>query len=157
MFPIRDRGIDLASIMNAGGWKTPTMVARNIERRAAKAALMPEDLLSVMQALPGSLQGIRDRALLLLTYGAALRRSEAVGIEVDSIVFSAEGQYNRPIHWPVGSQASAADSGNTTEKREPRLGRESTETVWSSMRASRLTMARPNPRPLRRSRSWLPT
>lgn len=49
---------------------------------AAKAALMLPELRRILDALPDTLAGKRDRALLLVGFGAALRRSELAGIEL---------------------------------------------------------------------------
>lgn len=63
-----------------------------------KKALVREDLARVVAALPGSLTGIRDRAILLIGFAGALRRSELAAIELDGpqagtvrLVFVAEG------------------------------------------------------------------
>ena len=47
-----------------------------------KRALVVEDLRRVVRRLPDSPAGARDRALLLVGFGAALRRSELAGLEL---------------------------------------------------------------------------
>ncbi len=47
-----------------------------------KAALVIAELRRAVEALPDSLSGLRDRALLLVGFGAALRRSELVALDV---------------------------------------------------------------------------
>ena len=48
-----------------------------------KEAILPEDLLAMLETLDrGSLRGLRDRAILLLGFAGALRRSEIVGLDV---------------------------------------------------------------------------
>jgi len=42
-------------------------------------------------AIPGDLRGLRDRALLLVGWTAALRRSELVALEVGDLGFEPEG------------------------------------------------------------------
>jgi len=50
---------------------------------AAKVALSTEQLRQAVASLPDTMKGVRDRALLLLGYAAALRRSELVGLDVE--------------------------------------------------------------------------
>ena len=62
-------------------------VLAGIKRRHArppvqKDALLPEDILSMVATLPMDLRGLRDRAILLLGYAGALRRSEIVSLDV---------------------------------------------------------------------------
>ncbi|GLR45563.1 integrase [Mesorhizobium amorphae] len=48
-----------------------------------KEAILPEDLLAMLETLPrGTLRGLRDRAMLLLGFAGGLRRSEIVGLDV---------------------------------------------------------------------------
>ncbi|MEJ6396266.1 tyrosine-type recombinase/integrase [Gymnodinialimonas sp. 2305UL16-5] len=46
-----------------------------------KEAILAEDILAMVAALPFDLRGLRDRALLLLGYAGGLRRSEIVGLD----------------------------------------------------------------------------
>src|SRR4051794_37270713 len=50
-------------------------------RRRQAAALTSVELRKLVAACPGDLAGLRDRALLLLGFAGALRRSELVGID----------------------------------------------------------------------------
>jgi integrase len=68
-----------------------------LAQRQAKA-LLTEDLWRVLGALPTdsgrnseALRGARDRALLLIGFGAALRRSELVALNVEDIDVSVRG------------------------------------------------------------------
>ncbi len=56
-----------------------------------KAPLLAADIREMVAALPQSLLGTRDRALLLLGFASACRRSEIVGLNVEDIEFTAEG------------------------------------------------------------------
>lgn len=56
-----------------------------------KAALRTDDLRRMVEALPDSLLGIRDRALLVVGFAKAFRRSELVGLDVEDVEFSKEG------------------------------------------------------------------
>ncbi len=48
-----------------------------------KEAILPEDLVAMLETLPrANLRGLRDRAMLLLGFAGALRRSEIVGLDV---------------------------------------------------------------------------
>ncbi|MDH2400446.1 site-specific integrase [Bradyrhizobium sp. SSUT18] len=49
-------------------------------RKTKKAPLMSPDLRRAIQGLPNTLQGHRDRALLLIGFAAGLRRSELAGL-----------------------------------------------------------------------------
>jgi integrase len=48
---------------------------------AKKLALYPDELLAMLATLPQNLRGYRDRAILLLGYAGALRRSEITGLD----------------------------------------------------------------------------
>jgi len=54
------------------------------------APLLKQDLLSLLPLMRG-IKGIRDRALILLGFAAALRRSEIVALDRSDIEFVAEG------------------------------------------------------------------
>lgn len=55
------------------------------------APLLREDLLAVVDALPDSLMGVRDRALLLVGFAGGFRRSEVVGLDVEDVAFVPDG------------------------------------------------------------------
>jgi integrase len=59
--------------------------------RACKDALTPGDLRAMLGALPDRLIGVRDRAMLLLGFAGAFRRSELVGLDVRDLAFCPEG------------------------------------------------------------------
>ena len=56
-----------------------------------KAPLLVTHLRRISGRLPASLIGTRDRALLLLGFAGALRRSELVGLDVEDLDFQDEG------------------------------------------------------------------
>ncbi|MHB1846945.1 MAG: site-specific integrase [Deltaproteobacteria bacterium] len=56
-----------------------------------KAPLLPGQLREVVAALPDGLLGLRDRALLLIGFAGAFRRSELVGIDLADLLFDEEG------------------------------------------------------------------
>jgi integrase len=83
-------------------WKHPAIrnqmkgLARNnpvLVRQEAVQALGVKELTAIVAAIDTSwLRGVRDRALILVGYAGALRRSELVGIEVDHLQ-AVEGGY----------------------------------------------------------------
>jgi len=56
-----------------------------------KAALMTDDLRRLVSLLDQSAVGVRDRALLLLGFAGAFRRSELVGLDVEDLEFTSQG------------------------------------------------------------------
>lgn len=56
-----------------------------------KAPLLVDDLRDVVGALPDTLVGLRDRALLLVGFAGAFRRSELVALEVHDLEWTADG------------------------------------------------------------------
>jgi integrase len=61
------------------------------EKPTRKAALTPEDLVRILDALDDSNAGTRDRAILLLGFASSLRRSELARLELADISFAPEG------------------------------------------------------------------
>ena len=58
-----------------------------------KDALTIERLPAILLAMPDDLPALRDRALLLLGYAGAFRRSELVALDVDNLRFTSAGLY----------------------------------------------------------------
>ena len=58
---------------------------------AQKAPLLPGQLRKILAALPDGLLGARDRALLLLGFAGALRRSELVALETRDVEWVEDG------------------------------------------------------------------
>jgi len=56
-----------------------------------KAPVLTEDLRMMLRMLPNNLLGIRDRALLLVGFAGAFRRSELVALDVADLKFTPEG------------------------------------------------------------------
>jgi site-specific recombinase XerD len=56
-----------------------------------KAPVLTEDLRMILRTLPENLLGVRDRALLLIGFAGAFRRSELVSLDVADLGFTAEG------------------------------------------------------------------
>ena len=57
-------------------------------KKEAKTALLTPDIRRCVAAMPGTLIGVRDRAVLLLLFAAALRRSELAALELADITLS---------------------------------------------------------------------
>jgi site-specific recombinase XerD len=69
---------------------------RGVRRRLGvaphgKAPLLIEGLRAAVTALPSTLRGVRDRALLVLGWAMGARRSEIVALRVGDVRFTAEG------------------------------------------------------------------
>ncbi len=88
-----------------------------IKQRQA-APLLKEDLHRVVDAMGERPKDIRDRALLLVGFGGAFRRSELVGLDKDDVEITANGllinirhsktdqyQAGRKVHIPFGDGA----------------------------------------------------
>jgi integrase len=56
-----------------------------------KTATLIEDIRAMVDATDAGLIGLRDRALILLGFAGAFRRSELVGLSVDDCVFGQDG------------------------------------------------------------------
>lgn len=62
-----------------------------VETEERKAPLLLKDLKEICEALPPTLSGLRDRALLLLGFAGALRRSDLVALNVSNVELTDEG------------------------------------------------------------------
>ena len=72
------------------------MLMRGVRRRKGarprrKAPLSVAQMRAIVAALPGTVKGVRDRALLLLGFAGAFRRSEVVALDVEDVAFVPEG------------------------------------------------------------------
>jgi integrase len=72
------------------------LVMRGIRRRLGvaprqKAPILPGELRAMVAELPDGLRGLRDRALLLVGFAGAFRRSELVGLDAGDVVFTPDG------------------------------------------------------------------
>jgi site-specific recombinase XerD len=95
----------LAAISQAhqvAGFETPTRgpVIRNLlagirrakgTASAVKTPALTEDIRLMVRAMPDSLLGCRDRAVLLIGFAGAFRRSELVSLDVEDLAFEREG------------------------------------------------------------------
>jgi site-specific recombinase XerD len=60
-------------------------------KQAAKTAMLTEDLRRVIRALPARLAGVRDKAVLLVGFAGAFRRSELAALDLSDVSLSAGG------------------------------------------------------------------
>jgi integrase len=92
----------IAEAHKAAGAETPTHAAivrntlKGIRRTlgtapAQKAAALTDDIRAMVDATDAGLIGARDRALLLLGFAGAFRRSELVGLDVEDCAFGKDG------------------------------------------------------------------
>lgn len=99
---IERRVAAIRSVHKGAGLEPPTnsegvkAVMRGIRRKVGrrqvkKAPATAEVLAQVIERLPATLAGLRDRALLLVGFAAALRRSELVDLKVNDIEFRPKG------------------------------------------------------------------
>lgn len=68
-------------------------IARSKGRRPTRVAapILPDILVRMVASLPGTPKGVRDRAVILLGFGGALRRSEIVALDRDDLEFHDRG------------------------------------------------------------------
>jgi site-specific recombinase XerD len=59
--------------------------------QVGKRPVVTADLRRMLERLPDSLQGVRDRALLLVGFAGAFRRSELVGLDLADLEFGHDG------------------------------------------------------------------
>ncbi len=72
------------------------LTMRGIRRMHGKpqmqvSAILKEDLIVMLSHVPDTIKGKRDKALLLLGFCGALRRSELVAVKIEDLEFTAQG------------------------------------------------------------------
>jgi site-specific recombinase XerD len=103
---ITRRRAAIAYMHRAAGFKPPTKseaakaVLAGIRRSIGtavtrKAPISAKSVWTILEEVPDDLRGSRDRALLLIGFAAALRRSELVALDVTDIEESADGIFLR--------------------------------------------------------------
>lgn len=99
---IRRHSTAIAAAHRDSGYPTPTThpaikeLLRGMTRKLGSPpkpvdALLSEDIRCIASALPNTMTGTRDRALILLGFAGAFRRSEIVGMDVDDVTYRDEG------------------------------------------------------------------
>jgi site-specific recombinase XerD len=66
--------------------------------QAQKAPLLAVHVRAMVEALPDSIKGLRDRAMILLGFAGAFRRSELVGLDVEDLLEDEKGLQIRLRH-----------------------------------------------------------
>ncbi|MCW2241589.1 site-specific integrase [Azospirillum canadense] len=68
-------------------------ITRTKGRRPTRVAapILPDILLRMVDSLPATAKGVRDRAVILLGFGGALRRSEIVALDLADLEFRDNG------------------------------------------------------------------
>jgi len=61
------------------------------KQQHGKDPLLSDDVRRILACSPNSPAGLRNRCLLLVLFGGALRRSEAAALEISDVAFAAEG------------------------------------------------------------------
>ena len=99
---IRRRLASISRAHQAAGYASPIQAAavretwRGIARKKGtapqgKAPILVETLRAMVAALPSGMIGIRDRAMLLIGFAGAFRRSELVGLDAEDIEETDDG------------------------------------------------------------------
>jgi integrase/recombinase XerD len=139
-FALREKGLETDPTAKLGAPKQP---------RSIPKAIPLEDVERMLDQPDGSLLGARDRAILETLYGAGLRISELVGLDVDDIdldegtvlIRSGKGSKSRRV--PLGRQAVAATGAYLTGTRPELLKgagvRRSAGAAFLNARGGRLT------------------
>lgn len=92
----------IAQVHEAAGHPSPGQdaIVRNVMKgirrvhgtaQASKAALIPVTLRQLLSGHPTTVRDYRDRALLLVGFAGAFRRSELVALKVEDLEFTTEG------------------------------------------------------------------
>ncbi len=99
---INRRATAISQAHQAAGFQSPThslpvrALLRGIRKakgtaQHGKAALLTEDIRAMIATLPGNMLGTRDKALLLMGFAGAFRRSEITSLIVEDLTFSRDG------------------------------------------------------------------
>lgn len=102
MATLQRRIVSIAKAHTMQGLTDPTknelvrLTFRGIRRSHGKpqnqmAALMKEDLIVMLSHIPDTVKGARDRALLMMGFCGAFRRSELVSIQIENLEFTPQG------------------------------------------------------------------
>lgn len=119
---IRRRMTTISQAHIVAGFESPTThpivreVWKGIRRTKGTAptqkdALLTEHLRQISRALPDTLQGIRDRAIILVGVAGGFRRSELVSIDLGHVTFTDDGMIIRLASSKTDQERSGADVG----------------------------------------------
>jgi integrase/recombinase XerD len=123
---------------------TAVVVRPKLPRRLPKPLSVPDVTRLLARPDPRTSQGLRDRALLETLYGAGLRVSELVGLDVDdvdleegSVRVLGKGGKERDV--PIGRYARDAIAAYLTRVRPQIASRRSRSALFLNLRGGRLT------------------
>jgi integrase/recombinase XerD len=123
---------------------TAGVVRPKLPRRLPKPLSVPDVTRLLARPDPNTPQGLRDRAVLETLYGAGLRVSELVGLDVDdvdleegSVRVLGKGGKERDV--PIGRYAIEAIEGYLTRVRPQIASRRSRSALFLNLRGGRLT------------------
>lgn len=99
---LRRRLSSISQLHKMAGYDSPIrgelvrMLMRGIQRTHGKpqrqaSPLLRDDLISILNHIPNDARGVRNKALLMVGFAGALRRSELVGVNIEDIEFVSEG------------------------------------------------------------------
>lgn len=99
---LQRRLVSITKVHTMQGYSDPVrgdlvkMTMRGVRRihgkpQAQVSPVLRDDLIAMLNHVPDNLKGHRDRALLLLGFCGALRRSELVEVRIEDIVFTSQG------------------------------------------------------------------
>jgi integrase len=121
-FTLARRLVSIGKAHQAKGWDNPAdselvrSVLRGIRRvhgceQRRVDPLLREDILAVVDSIPGSLKGARDRALILVGFASAMRRSELVNLDIADVRFVPEGMVLRLRRSKTDQEGTGRDIG----------------------------------------------
>jgi integrase/recombinase XerD len=123
---------------------TAAVVRPRLPRRLPKPLSVPDVTSLLARPDPNTAQGLRDRAVLETLYGAGLRVSELVGLDVDdvdleegSVRVLGKGGKERDV--PIGRYARDAIAAYLTRVRPQIASRRSRSALFLNLRGGRLT------------------
>ena len=128
----------MAEAHKAAGLESPTHTAivantmKGIRRTmgtapAQKAPALTDDIRAMVDSTDSGLIGLRDRALILLGFAGAFRRSELVGLDVEDCAFGKDGltvTLRRSKTDQDGQGRKICEADVTHTRRDPATGAE---------------------------------
>lgn len=121
-FTLARRLVSIGKAHEANGWENPTdselvrSVLRGIRRvhgceQRRVDPIVREDILAVADSTPNTVKGARDRALILVGFASAMRRSELVALNVADVRFVSEGMVLRLRRSKTDQEGTGRDIG----------------------------------------------
>lgn len=109
-------------------------IARSLGSRPTRVApVLAEDLAAMAQSLPDTPLGIRDRILLVVGFGAALRRSELVALDLADLTVTRAG-LKVLVRASKADQIGAGEEVGISRSADPRLCPLATLDAWLAVR-----------------------